>query len=145
MLGAKRVPWGSPRAAAAIAPGASPLVITVSMPAAVAISAATTFERIPPEPSGEPAWPMSRLSSTAKSSTVSMSFAAASRRGSAVYSPSVSVSISSRPAPRSTATWAARKSLSPNEISSVVVVSFSLMTGTTRQSSSLRSVWRALR
>ena len=63
--------------AAAIAPGASPLVITVSMPAAVAISAATTFERIPPEPSGEPAWPMSRLSSAAKSSTVSMS----SRRG----------------------------------------------------------------
>ena len=43
------------------------------------------------------------------------------------------------------ATWAARKSLSPKEISSVVVVSFSLMTGTTRQSSSRRSVWRALR
>ena len=43
------------------------------------------------------------------------------------------------------ATCAARKSLSPKEISSVAVVSFSLMTGTTRQSSSLRRVWRALR
>ena len=28
------------------------------MPAAVAISAATTFERIPPDPSGETAWPI---------------------------------------------------------------------------------------
>ena len=43
------------------------------------------------------------------------------------------------------ATCAARKSLSPKEISSVVVVSFSLMTGTTLQSSSRRRVWRALR
>ena len=31
---------------------AVPLAITVAIPAAVAISAATTFERIPPEPSG---------------------------------------------------------------------------------------------
>ena len=35
------------------ASGVSPLAITVGIPAAVAISAATTFERIPPEPSGE--------------------------------------------------------------------------------------------
>jgi hypothetical protein len=34
--------------------------------------------------------------------------------------------------------------LSPKEISSVVVVSFSLITGTIRHSSSLRSVRRAL-
>ncbi len=34
-------------------PGVRPLAITVGIPAAVAISAATTFERIPPEPSGE--------------------------------------------------------------------------------------------
>ncbi len=57
----------------------------------------------------------------------------------------MSVSSTSRSAPIRIATWAARKSLSPKEISSVVVVSFSLITGTTRQSSSLRSVWRALR
>jgi hypothetical protein len=35
------------------------LAITQPMPAAVAISAATTFERIPPEPSAEVAWPIS--------------------------------------------------------------------------------------
>ena len=33
-------------------------VIAAPMPAAVAISAATTFERIPPDPSGEIAWPI---------------------------------------------------------------------------------------
>ena len=33
--------------------------MTAGMPAAVAISAATTFERMPPEPSGEVPWPMS--------------------------------------------------------------------------------------
>ena len=33
--------------------------MTAGIPAAVAISAATTFERIPPEPSGEVVWPIS--------------------------------------------------------------------------------------
>ena len=55
----------------------------------------------------------------------------------------MSVSSTSRSAPIRIATWAARKSLSPNEISSVVVVSFSLITGTTCQRSSVRRVWRA--
>jgi len=45
------------------------LQITVEIPAAVAISAATTFERIPPEPSGEVVWPTSRSSSAVKSLT----------------------------------------------------------------------------
>ena len=57
----------------------------------------------------------------------------------------MSVSRISSSAPTSTATWAARKSLSPKEISSVAVVSFSLITGSTRHSSSVVSVWRALR
>ena len=57
--GWKPVPVGSPESAAAIASRSVPLVITTGMPAAVAISAATTFERIPPEPSGELATPMS--------------------------------------------------------------------------------------
>ena len=35
------------------------IVIVTGMPAAVAISAATTFERMPPEPSGERDIPMS--------------------------------------------------------------------------------------
>ena len=59
--------------------------------------------------------------------------------------PAVEVSSSSSDASTSTATCAARKSLSPKEISSVVVVSFSLMTGTIRHSTSLRSVRRAFR
>ena len=43
--------------------------MTVSMPPAVAISAATTFERIPPVPSGEVVWPIARSPSAAKSVT----------------------------------------------------------------------------
>ena len=48
------MPEGSPRSAAAHGPrDRVPRAITAGMPAAVAISAATTFERIPPDPSGE--------------------------------------------------------------------------------------------
>ena len=119
--------------------------MTVGMPAAVAISAAATFERMPPDPSGEVAEPIDSASSSEGSETNETSSAEGSTRGSAVRSPGVEVSSSSSEASTSTATWAARKSLSPKEISSVVVVSFSLMTGTIRQSTSLRSVRRALR
>ena len=84
-------------------------------------------------------------SSSAGSLTDSTSRAEASDRGSAVNRPDVLVSSNSSDASTSTATCAARKSLSPNEISSVVVVSFSLMTGTIRHSTSLRRVRRALR
>ena len=82
--GAKRVPTRSPAQARAIAPGISPLAITVGMPADVAISAATTFERIPPEPSGESSWPISSASSAAWSVTSSTSRASGSLRGFAV-------------------------------------------------------------
>ena len=139
------VPTAAPPAAAAIVPGSRPLAITVGIPAAVAISAATTLERIPPEPRGDAVCPMSRGSRALKSVTSVTSCAEGSRCGSAVNTPPASVSRRSRSAPSRIATWAARKSLLPNEISSVVVVSFSLITGTTRHSSSLRSVWRALR
>ena len=61
-----------------------PLAITVGMPAAVAISAATTFERIPPEPSGETEWPMSNAASVPASATSRTSSAPGSMRGSAV-------------------------------------------------------------
>jgi hypothetical protein len=88
---------------------------------------------------------MSSASISENSATLATRSAPGSLRGSAVNTPSASVSRSSRSAPSRIATWAARKSLLPKEISSVVVVSFSLMIGTTRQSSSLRSVWRALR
>ena len=128
-----------------MSPGSKPEPITVGIPAAVAISAAATFERIPPEPSGDVAEPIDSASSSAGSLTAETSCAEGSTRGSAVSRPGVEVSRSSRDASTSTATCAARKSLSPKEISSVVVVSFSLMTGTIRQSTSLRSVRRAFR
>ena len=57
----------------------------------------------------------------------------------------MSVSSTSSFASSRIATCAARKSLSPKVISSVAVVSFSLITGTTPHSSSRRSVWRAFR
>ena len=120
--------------------------MTVSMPPAVAISAATTFERIPPDPSGDVVCPMSSVAERLEvRDALDELRASGPTRGLAVKSPSTSVSSTSRSAPMSIATCAARKSLSPKEISSVVVVSFSLMTGSTRHSSSLPSVWRALR
>ena len=61
-----------------------PFTILAGIPAAVAISAATTFERIPPEPSGELDVPISNASSDSKSPTSSISCAPGSRRGSAV-------------------------------------------------------------
>jgi hypothetical protein len=51
--GWKRVPEGAPASAAATASRSTPLAIVTGIPAAVAISAATTFERMPPDPSGE--------------------------------------------------------------------------------------------
>ncbi len=82
--GANRVPIRSPAQARVSVPGSNPLAITVGMPAAVAISAATTLERIPPEPSGDISCPMSSASSSAGSRTSSTSRAPGSRRGLAV-------------------------------------------------------------
>ncbi len=62
-----------------------------------------------------------------------------------MYRPSVSVSSTSRSAFTRSATWAAKVSLSPKRSSSVEVVSFSLMIGTTCQSSRRLSVLRAFR
>ena len=58
--------------------------MTVLIPAAVAMSAATTFERMPPEPSGDVACPISSTPSASGSSTRSTSVAPGSIRGSAV-------------------------------------------------------------
>ena len=82
--GANRVPTRSPAHARADRPRSMPLAITVGIPAAVAISAATTFERMPPEPSGETSWPICSPPSSAGSSTCSTSVADGSRRGLAV-------------------------------------------------------------
>ena len=139
------MPTSSPAQARASTPGSNPLPITVGMPAAVAISAAATFERIPPEPSADVAVEIDNAASSDGSATDRTSEADGSERGSPVNNPAVEVSSNSSDASTSTATCAARKSLSPKEISSVVVVSFSLMTGTIRHSTSLRSVRRAFR
>ncbi len=66
-------------------------------------------------------------------------------RGSSVNSPAVSVRRTSSLAPTRWATRAARRSLSPNRISSSATASFSLTTGTTPSSSSRARVWRACR
>ena len=68
--GAKRVPVASPAHARPIVPGSSPEAITVAIPAAVAMSAATTFERMPPEPSGDVWWPISSAPSASGSRDV---------------------------------------------------------------------------
>ena len=64
--------------------------------------------------------------------------ASGSARGRPCRAPSTSESTTSRSAGSRIATWAARMSLSPKLISSVAVVSFSFITGTTPHSSSLR-------
>ena len=110
------------------------------------MSAATTFERIPPEPCAEVVCVISQLLERREVLDALDQRARPGRvRGSAVCRPSEFVRMIKRSAPTRIATCAARKSLSPKEISSVAVVSFSLTTGTTRHSSSLPSVWRALR
>ena len=62
--GGKRVPSASPAAARAITPARVPFAITAGIPAAVAISAATTFERMPPDPIGDALCPIWKPSST---------------------------------------------------------------------------------
>ena len=64
--------------------GSAPEAITAGMPAAVAISAATTFDRMPPEPSGEAEKPMSAPRAGSKPVTSAISSAEGSREGSAV-------------------------------------------------------------
>ncbi|MNT49266.1 hypothetical protein D3C72_1861070 [compost metagenome] len=69
----------------------------------------------------------------------------ASRRGSAVYRPFWSVRMISASASTRFATRAPRVSLSPNLISSLTTVSFSLITGTTPRRKSVSRVERAFR
>ena len=72
------MPPAEPSSAAPSAPSRRPLQITVSIPPAVAISAATTFERIPPVPSGEVVWPIASAPSASKSVTSGTSAASGS-------------------------------------------------------------------
>ena len=142
---AKLVPTAPPAAAVASVPGVVPLQITAGIPASLAISAAATLLRMPPEPKAEVRSPIASAARAEKSVTAGISSAAGSSAGSALSRPSMLVSRTSSRASSSSATWAARKSLSPKLISSVAVVSFSLITGTTPQATRRRRVCRAFR
>ena len=98
---------------------------------------------MPPVPSDVPLPPARASISGVIPSTTGMNFASALPRGSAVYSPSMSESSTSRSACTVAATMAERVSLSPMTISSVAMVSFSLMTGSAPSSSSrYRVLWK---
>ena len=84
---AKRVPPGSPAAAARSVPCSVPLQITTGMPASLAISAAATLLRMPPEPKAEVRSPIARPSSSEKSSTPAISSAVGSWSGSRAVEP----------------------------------------------------------
>ncbi len=71
--------------------------------------------------------------------------AVGSVRGSAVYRPSMSDSMTSASALAICATCAARRSLSPKRISAVATVSFSLIIGTAPRRRIVFTVERALR
>ncbi len=73
--------------------------MTASIPDQTAILAAASLEPMPPLPTAVPGPPAMASSSWSISTTSSMSEASASRRGSPVSRPAVSVSSTSRPAP----------------------------------------------
>ena len=127
MVGRKCVPTLSPATALRMTPGRRPSAITTCAPDCVASRAASIFVAMPPVPRC-PAWPAAASSIAGPMrSTCSMSRASGSLAGSAVWSPAVSVRISSRSASTRFATWAERLSLSPiaaSWISSIETTSF---------------------
>ena len=129
-----------PAQASASTPGRLASAITVGTPDSDATRAAVSLDAMPPLPRSVPA-PLARLVRCWSNSTISsMSEALELRRGSSVSTPAVSVSSTSSSAWTRFATSAARRSLSPHRISSSATASFSLTTGTTSKSRSLRSV-----
>ncbi len=103
----------------------APPAMTVGIPAAAAIRAASTLLSMPPRPRCD-ASPNAASSVAAPSETSS----APGVPGLRVKTPSTSVRSTSSRARTRIATWAASVSLSPKVISSVAVTSFSLTTGT---------------
>ena len=135
----------APCSSAARGCGTWPTAIAIAQPAWVAIWAATSLVRMPPEEypgGGSP--PIASISGVS-AATTGICAAAGSRRGSAVYSPSMSDSRISWSACTISATRAASRSLSPKRISAVAIESFSLMTGMQPSPSSVVRVERALR
>ena len=122
-----------------------PWQMTMGMPAAMSTRAALIFVIMPPEPTPDTAPPAAARMSRPTRSTTGMSVAAGSICGFAVYSPSMSESITMRSASMRQATSAAKVSLSPKRICSTDTVSFSFTMGTTDSSRSRVSVSRACR
>ncbi len=115
------------------------------MPAPVAIRAASTLVTMPPVPT--PALPALPTSTPARSSgpRTRSSRLEPGFDGSPSYRPSTSDSSTSRSARTRCATSAASRSLSPNRISAVATVSFSLTIGIAPIVSSCSRVRNALR
>ena len=117
--------------------------MTTATPAPDATLAPSIFVAMPPVPFAVPEPPPRASISSVTRSTYGMCSADGSVRGLAVYSPSVSVSITSRSACSIAATWAESMSLSPNFSSAMDTVSFSFMTGTAPRESSTSSAAKA--
>src|SRR6185295_7654232 len=138
------VPTGFPRSTCRNRPGTRPEAITQRTPTSVTLAAARTLVLIPPVPTPLTAPPASANISGVTSGISSSAFASGLVRGSESKTASTSERMTSASASSSAATSPARVSLSPNLISSMETVSFSLMIGTTRSSMSRVSAWRAL-
>ena len=139
------VPMASPCARRNSTSGSRPQAMTVLAPLPAARLAARILVSIPPRPMLVPAPPAMASSAGSPARASCTNWACGSRRGSAVYKPFWSVRITSASASTRFATNAPRVSLSPNLISSLTTVSFSLITGTTPKPSSVSSVLRAFR
>ncbi|CAB4802082.1 unannotated protein [freshwater metagenome] len=111
--GSTVVPIPDPLSAEAITPGVDVAAMTVRTPDQDAIFAAPNLLAIPPLPLFDPAPPATASNSASTETISSIREASASRRGSAVYRPSVSVRRTSVSALIMFATRAARRSLSP--------------------------------
>ena len=134
-----RCPPPRPARASVITPGAPAAAITARTPdhdGDLRRGELRSPSRRSPAPTRRRPRRGSSASSTAAISSISD--ASASRRGSAVKRPAVSVSSTSTSARTMFATSAAMRSLSPNRISSSATVSFSLTIGITPSSSSRR-------
>ena len=122
-----------------------PSAITAISPAPVTMRAASSLLLMPPVPRELPGPSAYEAISFVISVTSPMSLAPPDFFGSAVISPSMSERMRRRSAFTRFATRALSLSLSPNLISSAETVSFSLMTGITREARRVVMVFLALR
>ena len=132
--GTKSVPTDSPEARRTSAFSSAPLQMTLAMPAVMRIRLARILVIMPPVPTDVVESPADPMIAASILVTRGMNCAVESSDGLAVYRPSMSDRVTQRSADTRQLTKAASVSLSPNLISSTVVVSFSFTTGTTPSS-----------